>query len=277
MVVEISGITWWKAAVEILILWYIFYRVMLFLEGTRAFYVIRGIVVLAIFFLVSSAVGLHTLTWLLGKVFAISILAFIVLFQPELRQGLARLGQNPLLGQLMIDRREIERLARDITIAVSYLAEKRIGALIAIERSIGLRGYADTGIRVDALVSPEIIETIFYPGTPLHDGGMVIKGNRIMAAGCLFPLTDSDRHSSVRGTRHRAGIGISEETDAICIIVSEELGTISWAVDGRLTLGVSPDELYRFIVDRMIGPQGSWIDWIRMIFRIGRKRKNEKK
>ena len=277
MVVEISGITWWKAAVEILILWYIFYRVMLFLEGTRAFYVIRGIVVLAIFFLVSSAIGLHTLTWLLGKVFAISILAFIVLFQPELRQGLARLGQNPLLGRLMIDRREIERLARDITIAVSCLAEKRIGALIAIERSIGLRGYADTGIRVDALVSPEIIETIFYPGTPLHDGGVVIKGNRIISAGCLFPLTDSDRHPNVRGTRHRAGIGISEETDAICIIVSEELGTISWAVDGRLTLGVSPDELYRFIVDRMMGPQGTWVDWIRMIFRMSRKRKNEKK
>ncbi len=270
---EMNEINWWKAAIEILILWYIFYRAMLFLEGTRAFYVIRGIAVLAVFFLISNAVGLHTLNWLLEKLFAISILVFVILFQPELRQGLARLGQNPLLGRLMMDRKEIERLARDITIAVSYLAEKRIGALIAIERSIGLRGYADTGIRIDALVSPEIIETIFYPGTPLHDGGVVIKGNRIIAAGCLFPLTDSDRHPDVRGTRHRAGIGISEETDAVCIIVSEELGTISWAVDGRLTRGVSPEELYRFIVERMMGSQGSWWDWIRMAFRIGKRRK----
>ncbi len=275
MVVEISKPVWWKALIEILILWYIFYRTMVFLEGTRAFYVIRGIAVLALVFLLSSAVGLHTLNWLLEKLFAISILVFIVLFQPELRQGLARLGQNPLLGRLIIDRKEIERLARDITIAVSYLSEKRIGALIAIERSIGLRGYADTGIKIDAIVSPEIIETIFYPGTPLHDGGVVIKGNRIMAAGCLFPLTDSERHSSIRGTRHRAGIGITEETDAICIIVSEELGTISWAIDGRLTRGVSPDELYRFIVDKMIASQEGWLDWLKAGIPLLRRRRTK--
>ncbi len=268
------GIVWWKAIIEILILWYLFYKVMLFLEGTRAFYVIRGIVVLALVFLLSNLVGLTTLTWLLGKVFAISILVFVILFQPELRQGLARLGQNPLLGRLMLDRKSIERLARDVTIAVSYLAEKRIGALIAIERSIGLRGYADTGIKLDAIVSPELIETIFHPGTPLHDGGVVIKGNRIIAAGCLFPLTDSERHPDVRGTRHRAGIGISEETDAMCIIVSEEMGTISWAVDGRLTRGVSPEELYRFIVDRMLGESGKlklW-DWLKVVLFRGKRK-----
>ncbi len=251
--------SWWQATIEILILWYIFYRILLFLEGTRAFYVIRGIIVLAIFFTISNWLGFHTLNWLLGKVFAISILVFVILFQPELRQGLARLGQSPLFASWTLDKKGIERLARDIVIAVSFLSERHIGALIAIERSIGLKGYADSGIKLDAIVSPELISAIFYPGSPLHDGGVIIKGNRIVSAACLFPLTDSQRHPGIRGTRHRAGIGISEETDAICIIVSEEMGTISWAIDGRLVRGVSPEELYRFLIDKMSNRiQGWW-------------------
>ncbi len=256
-----------RAIVEIGILWYLFYRIMQFLEGTRAFYVIRGIVILAVFFILSNWLGLYTLNWLLSKVFGISIVVFVILFQPELRQGLARLGQSPFWGKFALDRKEIERVARDITIAVTRLAEKKVGALIAIQKSIGLKGYSDSGIKLDAIVSPELLETIFYPGSPLHDGGVIIKEDRIVASACLFPLTDSERHPDVRGTRHRAGIGISEETDALCIIVSEEMGTISWAINGHLKMAVTPEELYRFLIKNMVSDNLSWADMFRFFFK----------
>ncbi len=251
-----------RAVIEILILWFLIYRVMLFLEGTRAFYVIRGLVILLVVFLISNLVGLTTISFLLGKLFGISILVLVILFHPELRQVLARLGQSPFWGAPFWDRRQIEKLSRDITIAVNHLAERRIGALIAIQRSIGLKTYASTGIMLDAIVSPELIETIFSPRTPLHDGGMIIKDGRIFAVGCLFPLTDSERHPSIRGTRHRAGIGMSEETDAICIIVSEEEGTVSWAIDGRLRKGVTPEELYKFLVEQISYEPIGWWQWV---------------
>ncbi len=241
----------WKPVVEILILWYVFYQIILYLEGTRALYVLRGIVIILVAFMLFKISGLYTLKWLFDRIFALSIVVFVILFQAELRQGLARLGQNPLFDIFPLGKKEIRDIARDITIAVSFMAERRIGALIAIERQIGLKGFSDTGIKIDGLISPEIIETIFYSGSPLHDGGVIIRGNRIVAASCLFPLTDSERHSEVRGTRHRAAIGITEETDAICIVVSEETGRISTAVNGRLKMELKPDELYDVLVDAL--------------------------
>ncbi len=238
----------WKPVVEILILWYVFYQIILYLEGTRALYVLRGIVIILIAFMLFKISGLYTLKWLFDRIFALSIVVFVILFQAELRQGLARLGQNPLFDIFPLGKKEIQDIARDITIAVSFMSERRIGALIAIERQIGLKGFSDTGIKIDGIITPELLETIFYPGSPLHDGGVIIKGNRIAAASCLFPLTDSERHSDVRGTRHRAAIGITEETDAICVVVSEETGRISTAMNGRLSMGMKSDELYHSLI-----------------------------
>ena len=216
-----------KFLIEIALLWFVFYMLLLFIKGTRAVQVLKGIIIIVFVFLITKELQLQTINWILSRLFTISIVAFLIIFQPELRRGLARIGQFGIFsGQ--------QETLDEITKAVTILSKKKVGALIAIEREIGLKAYIESGIKLDSHVTSELLNTIFTPNTPLHDGGVVIQVAMIAAAGCLFPLTQNPHISSVLGTRHRAAIGLSEETDAVVIAVSEETGDISISLNGKL-------------------------------------------
>lgn len=233
----------WKPTVEIAILWFCFYVVLLFVKETRGFQVLNGIIILALIFLITQQLGLETINWVLRKLFAISVIGMLVIFQPELRRALAGIGENRLFGFFL---KEIEVL-NEIIKSCTSLSKKKIGALIAFERDTKLGTYIESGIPLDSKVTMELINTIFMPNTPLHDGGVVISGNRIVAAGCLFPLTQNPKVSKALGTRHRAALGLSEESDAIVVVISEETGGVSVAVNGRLTRDLDAEALTRVL------------------------------
>jgi len=240
-----------KPAIEITILWAAFYRVLVFFAGTRAFQVLKGITYLLAAFLLSQILGLDTLNWLLTKFFAISIIALLIIFQQELRQGLARLGQQHLFS-ISLAESEIVAVIDEITSAAFKLSRRKIGGLIAIEKETKLQTYIESGIPIDAKISSEIIQTIFNPQAPIHDGGIVIRGDRIVATSCLFPLSDNPNFSKIIGTRHRAALGITEQTDAIVILISEETSDISIAADGRFIPIVNEERLSN-ILKGMLG------------------------
>lgn len=233
---------WWKPVVEILILWYVIYRIILFFEGTRAIHVMRGIIILIVAFFVFQKSNLEVLSWLLTKLFGISIIAILIIFHPEIRQGLARLGQRHLFSAHLKEE-EIDYILAQITRAAENLCKNKIGALIAIEKNDPLNAYVQTGAVIDAQVSSDLIETIFTPNSLLHDGSLIIQHGRIRAAGCLLPLTQNPDLSRVYGTRHRAALGLSEETDALIIIISEERKDISIVYRSRLYRDLSSEEI----------------------------------
>jgi diadenylate cyclase len=229
-----------KFIIEIAILWFGFYTLLLFIKGTRAVQVLKGIIILVVIFLITKELQLKTINWILTRLFTISVIAFLVIFQQELRRGLARIGQFGIFA------RQQETFGEIIKAAL-VLSKKKVGALIAIEREIGLRPYIESGVRIDGQVSSELISTILAPNTPLHDGGIIIQGSIITAAGCLFPLAQNPHLSSSLGTRHRAAMGLSEETDAVVVVVSEETGDISISVNGRLTRHLDEKEFGRVL------------------------------
>ena len=232
----------WKPAVEILILWTVIYYILLFFEGTRSVQLLRGIVVLLLAFFIFEKLHLQVVDWLLTKLFGISIIALLVIFHPEIRQGLARLGQHNIFATA-IRQEKLESILKEISKATESLVRNKMGALIAIEKKVPLAEYIESGVMIDAQVSSELIEAIFTPNNPLHDGGLIIQNGRISSAGCLFPLTQNQDLSRIFGTRHRAAIGLSEETDAILIIVSEERRDTSLAYQGKLYKDLSREEL----------------------------------
>jgi diadenylate cyclase len=227
-----------KFLLEIAILWFVFYMLLLFIKDTRAVQVLKGIIIIIIIFLITKEFQLETINWILGRLFTISVIAFVIIFQPELRRGLARIGQ---FGMFSGQQQALDEIVR----AAFILSKKKVGALIAIEREIGLKPYIESGVRLESLVTSELLNTIFTPNAPLHDGGVVVQGSIIASAGCLFPLTQSPHVPSSLGTRHRAGMGLSEETDAVLVIVSEETGDMSISVNGRLTRHLDENEFGR--------------------------------
>lgn len=230
----------WKPAVEILILWFVFYHIMLFFEGTRAIQVLRGIIILVIAFLLFQKLDLMVVNWLMAKLFAISIIALLIIFHPEIRQGLARLGQRELFSTAL-RKEELDYILNQIINAAENLSRDKVGALIAIEKNDSLAAYIESGALVDARVSTDLIQTIFTPNSLLHDGGLIIRHDRIIAAGCLFPPTQNYDLNRIYGMRHRAAIGLSEETDAIIVIISEERHDISLVYRGRLYESLTKD------------------------------------
>lgn len=228
-----------RALIEIAILWFVFYLFLLFIRGTRAMQLLKGLVVLFIIFVLTWLFELYTINWILTRLFAFSVIAFLVIFQPELRRALAQLGQNRIFTFLLREEQVIKELVESVT----ALSKRKIGAIVAIEREADLKVYIESGVALDSRVSRELINTIFMPTTPLHDGGVVISGDRIVAAGCLFPLTQNPRISPTLGTRHRAALGLSEETDAVVIVVSEETGMITIAVNGNFSHDLDEEKL----------------------------------
>ena len=235
-------ISFWRPVVEILFIWVLIYFVIRFFQGTRAMQVLLGLIILVVIFLAAKFFELNSIIWVLSKVFAVGVVAFLIIFQPEMRRVLARLGTTMSTGFLSKGG-AIDEVIR----ACDHLARHRTGALIALERDVGLKNYIESGMMLDAKVSAELLISLFDPHTPTHDGAAIISGDRIACCGSLFPLTQmSDLPTSV-GTRHRAAIGLTEENDAVCIVVSEETGNISVSVFGKLTKALNPEDLKQIL------------------------------
>lgn len=232
----------WKTIVEISILWFVIYNIMLFFEGTRAVQVLRGIIILLVSFFLFQKLGLEILDWILRKIFAISIIAILIIFHPEIRQGLAQLGKRHPFGTTLREE-ELDVILKEIGIATENLCKDKIGALIAIEKNDPLTAYVKSGVFIDASVSSDLIQNIFTPNSLLHDGGLIIQHGRIMAAGCIFPLTENQDLNRIYGTRHRAALGLSEETDAVIIIVSAERQDMSLVYRGKLYKDLSREDM----------------------------------
>jgi diadenylate cyclase len=232
---------------DIFIVAFIVYQILMLIRGTRAVQLVIGLGLLFAVYVISRWLGLYTLQWLLSYVGLVVPIALLVLFQPELRRMLEQLGRGSvsLVGFTPhgLDREGAIRLVNDIARAARILGSRKIGALVAIERRTGLEDFIETGIRIDAVVTVQLLINVFFPNTPLHDGAVIIRGNRLAAAGCLLPLSERPGLARPLGTRHRAAIGLTDVTDALAVVVSEETGTISLAVGGRLERGLTEEEL----------------------------------
>ncbi|MBM3451012.1 MAG: TIGR00159 family protein [Armatimonadetes bacterium] len=240
--------------VDVAIVAGIVYRLLLLIRGTRAVQLVQGMVVLFLVYGAAAHFRLHALQAILGYLGAFVPVALLVLFQPELRRILQQIGRARFIQipSAQLDRNAVTTLAGDLARTAGVLAQRPIGALIVLERETGLTEFSETGVPIDAVLTSQLIINIFFPNTPLHDGAVIVQGNRVMAAGCLLPMTESSQISHTLGTRHRAAIGITEQTDALAIVVSEETGTISVAREGALTRGVTEEELKNLIVGLLL-------------------------
>ena len=232
----------WVDFIDILIVAFLIYQLLLLIKGTRAGRMALGIVFLILAFYLSERLRLETVNWLLRNFLTYLVIAIIVLFQAEIRRALATVGRNPFL-KLFYSEEGTTSAIDEVVQASASMAAKRRGALIALEKEMGLKNYIETGIRVDARLSYDLLLSIFSPDSPLHDGGVIIQGDRIVAASCYFPLTSRASVSKKFGSRHRAAIGLSEETDAVIVVVSEERGEISLVHKREFKERLQPDKL----------------------------------
>ncbi len=235
------------AAVDILIIAFIIYHILLLIRGTRAAQMLTGILIVIATFLLSSIVPLTTLNWVMNKFYSSFIIIIIILFQDDIRHVLSRMGKKSFIQGS--DNLSSSQILDEITRAAAALATKRIGALIVLERNIILSRYVEVGTLLDARVSKELLLSLFHPSSPVHDGAAIIQRGRISAAGCFLPLTRDENLDPNWGTRHRAAIGISQETDAIVVLVSEEGASISLVVDGKVSRRMDPKDLRKSLTE----------------------------
>lgn len=232
----------WKDLLEILVVSAVFYRILTLLAGTRAIQMLLGLLFIVGIYFLARLLDLDLVRSLLETLFEFGAIAAIVVFQPELRNALAHLGQNQLWRRFF-SRLEETEVAEEIALAVEELARIKVGAIIAIEREVGLGEYAESGTPLQARVSAALLSTIFSPYSPLHDGAVIVRGDMIVAAGAILPLTQFPVNDKTMGTRHRAALGLSEETDAVVVVISEETRLVSLAVRGRLERGLDHERL----------------------------------
>ncbi|RDI37518.1 diadenylate cyclase CdaA [Falsibacillus pallidus] len=229
--------------IDILLVWFVIYKLIMVIRGTKAVQLLKGIFVIIVVRSLSGFLGFNTLSWMMEQALTWGFLAIIIIFQPELRRALEQLGRGKLFSRTGSNEEEEQvRMLEAIVKAVNYMAKRRIGALISIERETGMSDYIETGIPLESRISSELLINIFIPNTPLHDGAVVLQKRTIAAAACYLPLSESPFISKELGTRHRAALGISEVTDAITIIVSEETGSISITKNGELYRDLSSDD-----------------------------------
>ena len=240
----------WTDILEIVIIAFVIYNVMVWIKNTKAWVLLKGIIIVVIFALIAYILNLKTILWIAGKTISVGIIALVIIFQPELRRALEQLGRKKILFGLFRfnDGREkgerfSSKTAEEIVRACFDMGAAYTGALIVIEQDMVLEEYEKTGITVDGLVTSQLLINIFEHNTPLHDGAVIIRGDRVVAATCYLPLSDNNNLNKALGTRHRAGVGISEVTDSMTIIVSEETGKVSVAVGGELIHDIDADSL----------------------------------
>lgn len=230
--------------IDILIVSYVIYKLILLVRGTRAIQLLKGILVVVVTWALSSWFKLNTLQWMMNQMFTFGLVGVIIIFQPELRRALEQLGRGKLFSRTNAEEdQDINRRINEVLRAVQYMARRKIGALIVFERETGLNDYVESGIQLESQISSELLINIFIPNTPLHDGAVIISKSRLMAAGCYLPLSENPFISKELGTRHRAAIGMSEVSDAMCVIVSEETGQVSLAMNGHVLRDIKEDAL----------------------------------
>ncbi|MCM3443746.1 diadenylate cyclase CdaA [Metabacillus halosaccharovorans] len=231
-------------AIDILLVWYVIYKLIMVVRGTKAVQLLKGITVIIVVRMLSQYLGLSTLQWLMDQALTWGFLAIIIIFQPELRRALEQLGRGRLFSRSGLPGEEDPEVTVEAIVkATDYMAKRRIGALMSIEKETGMSDYIETGISLNSRISSELLINLFIPNTPLHDGAVIIQKNQVAAAACYLPLSESPFISKELGTRHRAALGISEVTDSLTIIVSEETGNVSVARNGELHRNLSQDEL----------------------------------
>ena len=243
-------------ALDIAIVGIVIYRLIMLIRGTRAVQLLKGIFVILLATGLSHSLNLQALNWLLDKILTIGLFAIPVVFQPELRRALEQLGRGRFFSRTVnvFEEEDTPKMIGELTKATQVLAKNKIGALIVIERDTGLGDYFETGITIGGLVSSELLINIFIPNTPLHDGAVMVQSARVVAASCFLPLSENAGISKELGTRHRAGIGITEQSDAVSVIVSEETGSISIAVNGELTRHLD-EQTFREMLTNLLVPQ----------------------
>jgi diadenylate cyclase len=249
-----SNLTW-AAVIDIALVAIAVYYLLILVRGTRAIQLLKGVAVLLVLVGISRWAGLITFHWLMTQMLLPGVIALIVLFQPELRLALERLGRGKLWPPAETKGEEDSRLISEVVRGARRCAQARVGALIVFQREVGLNDIIRTGKPVDAIVSTELLQTLFFPGSPLHDGAAVVRGGRIVAAGCVLPLTERADVGALLGTRHRAALGLSEQTDAAVVIVSEESGAVSLALEGRLFANLTDDALRQQLLDVLAPPE----------------------
>ncbi len=243
--------------IDIVVVTFIVYKVLGFIRETRAQQLVKGIIVLVAAFAISDLLDLYTLNWMLKGMMTLGVIALIILFQPELRRGIEYLGRNKLMSNRFnqLDKQKAKKLTDEFVKATSAFSESRTGALIVIEREVSLGDIAESGTILDAALSAELLGNIFYKGSPLHDGAVIVRGERVYAAGCVLPLSVSLDLNKELGTRHRAGIGITENSDAVTLIVSEENGVISVARGGKLNRFLDEKGVEKLLLNLYITPE----------------------
>ena len=229
----------WQDALDVLIVAYVIYRIAMLIRGTRTMQMVLGLGIVGAALVASQLLGLFTLNWLLSNFLGSLIIILVVIFQADIRRALTGVGAR----SFFLAPTRLAGVAQELSSSAAWLSARRIGALVVLEREVGLQDVADTGRLIDGRLSPELLETIFMRGSPLHDGAVIVKGDRVVAAGCLLPLTTNPNVSLALGTRHRAAIGLTEDNDALVIVVSEGDGTISLARQGGLQRGFAPQQL----------------------------------
>ena len=239
------------SVVDILVVSYVFYKIYVLIKETRAEQLLKGIVFIFLLIPVSEFLHLSVLNWILNKTLPTAVLIIVIIFQPEIRRALEKIGRSTFEKHIIEDDKVREEVITQIVNAVDNLSKDKTGALIVIEQQTGLGEIINTGIKLDAIITSALLENIFVINTPLHDGATIIRDDRIVTAGCVLPLTDNNSIDKKLGTRHRAAIGISENSDALTIVVSEETGTISLAVNGRLTRNYDKDKLKDILIKIM--------------------------
>ncbi|WP_066370831.1 diadenylate cyclase CdaA [Neobacillus fumarioli] len=248
--------SFWKyisSAVDILLVWFVIYKLINIIKGTKAVQLLKGILVILVVRILSDFLGLTTMSWIMQQLITYGFLAIIIIFQPELRRALEQLGRGRFFsrGTSSIENGQ-ERTVEAIVKATEYMAKRRIGALISIERETGMSDYIETGIALNSQISSELLINIFIPNTPLHDGAVIIQKNNVAAAACYLPLSESPFISKELGTRHRAALGISEVTDSVTVVVSEETGGISMTKNGKLHRDLSTEEFKQLLTSELV-------------------------
>lgn len=239
--------------VDIAIVSYVIYKLILLVRGTRAVLLLRGILVVLVVWLLSSWLELNTLKWMMDQMITFGVLGLIIIFQPELRRALEQLGRGKLFPRPGEENGIVRRL-EEVVRAVRHLAERRIGALLVFERRTGLGDYIESGVALDAVISSELLVNLFIPNSPLHDGAVILREDRIMAARCYLPLSENPFISRELGTRHRAAIGMTEVSDAVAVVVSEETGLVSLAMNGQIVRGIDEESLIAKLYEALRPP-----------------------
>ncbi|AZA20206.1 MAG: TIGR00159 family protein [Lactobacillus helveticus] len=260
--------TWnnFSIAIDILIIWYLVYRLIMLIRGTKAVQLAKGIVFIFIVRIIAGLLQLRAVTYIVDQIVSWAVIGIIVIFQPEIRRGLERLGRTPIFsGRGESAHAKSVKMVQELDKAIQYMSKRRIGALITIQQDTGLDDYIETGIKLDADITGELLINIFIPNTPLHDGAVIINNDRIAVAAAYLPLSDSSMIPKRLGTRHRAAVGISEVTDAVTIVVSEETGGVTITKNGRFLLYLTREEYLKYLNAQLVPKEEKKIPWIRRV------------